>query len=223
MNIIQFNFLTAEDIEIVKLCTSGILNLMCPKQVKHFMQYNDCQVIFQECKGAKENYTNNLNESVIAEIDHLFDEFTKFRFDEDLNGIIKKTQQLKNNHLQSKNGSITSYYWQILSITEQAVFQAADWDDEDSEETFMRRFECLIDVLFRNTGIVVKDGEGVARSSQRMMQHNKDIFDINTTKSSTYGRKLDILIKCGLKNKRMDACSIEWKKDTASTIKEFKG
>lgn len=95
------------------------------------------------------------------------------------------------------------------------MFDISIWAREHKfcEATFVRKFQEILDILFKNTKIFAKDGE----SSSEAAKSNQIISEDGTQ----YGRKLDVLILSEQNDHDdIEVCSNEFKKpDATSTMK----
>lgn len=83
------------------------------------------------------------------------------------------------------------------------------WKKEEklSENTYLRKFAEIVDTLFKNTNLFIKDGENVCEASKRMQIINEG--DV------TYGRRLDLIVTSEQDVKDIELCSLEFKKGDA--------
>lgn len=84
------------------------------------------------------------------------------------------------------------------------------WKKEEklSENTYLRKFAEIIDILFKKTNLFIKDGENVCEASKRMQIINEG--DV------TYGRRLDLIVTSEQDDRDIELCSLEFKKGDAS-------
>lgn len=76
-----------------------------------------------------------------------------------------------------------------------------------SENTYLRKFADIVDTLFKNTNLLIKDGENICEASKRMQIINEG--DV------TFGRRLDLIVTSEQDVKDIELCSLEFKKGDA--------
>lgn len=76
-----------------------------------------------------------------------------------------------------------------------------------SESTYLQAFSNALQALLDDTHILLKSGETVSVSTQRMQIINDG--------DTTYGRRIDILVACDVDD--VEICSIEFKKPDVTT------
>lgn len=84
-------------------------------------------------------------------------------------------------------------------------FDLFEDEDELSEYTYLRKFENVLECMFSDTKLKMKDGETVSKSTKR----NQIFNDYN----ESYGHRIDLLVTT---KKKDDLCSVEFKKQGVS-------
>ncbi|KAI7902040.1 uncharacterized protein BX663DRAFT_79676 [Cokeromyces recurvatus] len=113
---------------------------------------------------------------------------------------------------QEKKRSCRKYI--MLSLMEKVLEDMELWDNEEKEQeiTFYRRTASLLDVLFKNTDVMLTDGETASYSSKTALEMNKCIFgNADSPITTTYPRKIDLLLKYD-RDERVELSSNEWKR-----------
>ncbi|KAL9543251.1 hypothetical protein MBANPS3_008202 [Mucor bainieri] len=89
------------------------------------------------------------------------------------------------------------------------------WDDnsKNSETTYYRRIATLFDYIFMYTDVKLADGETGSEATKSAITFNKIMFGPYDS-SSTYPRKIDLLVKC--ENPVIEICSNEFKRQSVS-------
>ncbi|GAA5815986.1 hypothetical protein MFLAVUS_009505 [Mucor flavus] len=78
---------------------------------------------------------------------------------------------------------------------------------DEQEFTYYRRFASILDVLFKDSEVVLADGETGCISSRIAIEANKCIFNGEDV-SPSYSRKIDLLLKYD-ENEFIELCSNE--------------
>ncbi|KAG0174681.1 hypothetical protein DFQ29_007405, partial [Apophysomyces sp. BC1021] len=141
----------------------------------------------------------------------LFDEIADT---EDIDGAIAYIQKKKYKLSEGKKRGCREYI--MLSLVEKVLEDMELWSDDENEQeiTYYRRAASLLDILFKGTDIMLTDGETASYSSKIALEMNKCLFN-NVDASSTYPRKIDLLLEYDRKEK-VELSSNEWKKARVS-------
>ncbi|KAI9253474.1 hypothetical protein BDA99DRAFT_443421, partial [Phascolomyces articulosus] len=89
-----------------------------------------------------------------------------------------------------------------------------------SEITFYRRSATLLDNIFKNTNVILNDGETGSPASKREITANKDLFMANDS-SPSYSRKINLLLKCKERKAAVELSPNEWKRSSVSESVEL--
>lgn len=83
------------------------------------------------------------------------------------------------------------------------------WKKEEklSENTYLRKFAEIVDILFKKTNLMIKDGENICEASKRMQILNES--------EVTFGRRLDLIVTSEQDERDIELCSLEFKKGDA--------
>lgn len=104
--------------------------------------------------------------------------------------------------------------YQLLNAVEIVVRDFRSWktDSPKSELAHLRKFEGLLDIILDDTELILSDGESVCASTRDTV---RSIIDED--ESTEFGRRIDLLVNCSRLGVTVELCSIEFKKQDAST------
>ncbi|KAG2217406.1 hypothetical protein INT45_004864 [Circinella minor] len=133
----------------------------------------------------------------------------------DLETVLSLTLERKLECVKAK--STSSQLYQCISCLDHILSLIGSWDQEakESEITFYRRSATILDYIFKNTDIILNDGETGSPASKREITTNKVLFMTNDS-SPSYSRKIDLLLKCKEMKTAVELCSNEWKRSSVS-------
>ncbi|KAI7854394.1 hypothetical protein BDC45DRAFT_125313 [Circinella umbellata] len=189
-----------------KLCISNIVNLISPES-ENFLKtiLSDDQL-----KGVNSITVPQL-QGLSTECLNIYDELINESTIMDSESIIENIHKLQVKHCRRINSDI----YKMLGVLQQVILQFSDWksDPNPSETTTYRRFAMLLDYLFRNTGVIMKDGECVARTTQDALVVLQALSGQveSSSQCSTYGSKIDLIAKTYLDGEEYELSSNEWK------------
>lgn len=201
-------FERAEITELEKLSKSSCVNLLNStgqRYASETIPKEELKCIRSKRDALQAQFTDNLSPAMYEMINIVFDELKKYRFDFDLKNINTYLDCEKNKETDKESDKYI-----LLSIVSSVVNNFRLWKKEDklSENTYLRKFADIVDVLFQKTNLFIKDGENVCEASKRMQIINEG--------DTTYGRRLDLIVLCEQGAKDMELCSLEFKKGDAS-------
>ncbi|KAI8046997.1 uncharacterized protein B0P05DRAFT_20511 [Gilbertella persicaria] len=193
--------------ELEKLAKSSCINLLNENHRSYTSlslseeYFND---IKSECFSRQSHFDNYLTSIMYETINNLFDELKQFQFDSDAADIIAYLDSEKNKETNKENEKYI-----LLSIVSSIINNFNLWKKEEklSENTYLRKFAEIIDILFKKTNLFIKDGENVCEASKRMQIMNDG--DV------TYGRRLDMIVASEQDDRDIELCSLEFKKGDA--------
>ncbi|KAI8884168.1 hypothetical protein K501DRAFT_182893, partial [Backusella circina FSU 941] len=98
-----------------------------------------------------------------------------------------------------------------------SVRNFARWSSskDESELTIYRRFAALFDILLDSTNIEMIDGENTSEATKVSIDINRSIFGLGE-QSSSYGRRIDLILGVSHGKKRVEISSNEWKRNVVS-------
>ncbi|KAK4511069.1 TOR complex subunit lst8 [Mucor velutinosus] len=204
----QVVFNKAEHGELEKLTKSLCINLL-NETYQHYASQSlpeeDFNDIKSKCADLRSHFSDYLTPIMYETINNLFDELKQFQFDSDTASI---TAYLDNEKNKETNKESEKYI--LLSIVSSVINNFNLWKKEEklAENTYLRKFADIVDILFKKTNLFVKDGENVCEASKRMQIINEG--DI------TFGRRLDLIVASEQDSRDIELCSLEFKKGDAS-------
>ncbi|KAI8147565.1 hypothetical protein BJV82DRAFT_596031 [Fennellomyces sp. T-0311] len=106
-----------------------------------------------------------------------------------------------------------SQMYLVLCCLERVVENFGLWssDEKESEITFYRRAASILDLVFKDTDILLSDGESGSMTSKSEIETNKVLFMAHDT-SAAFARKIDFLFKCKESSTKVELASNEWKR-----------
>ncbi|KAG1456394.1 hypothetical protein G6F46_007640 [Rhizopus delemar] len=207
--------ITTDDESLRKLLDSSCINLSNNEDKEKYAQILPAEIIkkiLTECREKRRYFKTNLLHDLEGMIDALFDDLTPFIFDSNINRI--------SNFIDTRKAEETdksSETYKLLSMIDIIVSNMKQYERELklSEASHLHAFKNVLRPLLDDSRIILKDGETVLVSTQRMQIING--VDI------TYGRRIDILVVCDLETDNgIEMCSIEFKKSnvTEATLQQ---
>ncbi|CAO3620953.1 unnamed protein product [Mucor hiemalis] len=201
-----------EEDEIFKSLTSGCIHMAnecCQTYYKAIFIQNQNEAILRKCEEMR---NLELNEGQ-TKINKVFDALLPCRFHRNTEKALIILDDLKSAEKDKKylfyvvlcilyNTSSPSVRFVLYNVVNNFKY----WTNEDNhnEAMYVRKFEDILEFLFTETDLTVRDREGVSKSTRRMQIMND--YDL------TYGRRIDLLIS-GDSN---EVASIEFKKKAVS-------
>ncbi|CAO3689375.1 unnamed protein product [Rhizopus stolonifer] len=166
------------DEEQIKLCVSGIANMIHPDMSSEIMD-----VIGPHDTLDFPSIMNELEPSVSKSFDDLVtvqDNSEDNHKDNDESNVVLNTDSVLLKILLKKADLLNqkktkSQEFVMLNIVEEAMKNFGLWrpQKDESETTFYRRFATLLDTLFKDTDILLADGETAALATKTMIDLNK--------------------------------------------------
>ncbi|KAF7730091.1 hypothetical protein EC973_003037 [Apophysomyces ossiformis] len=196
----------ASDLITLKLCLSRIVNLMNPKQAERVVQYLEIDSQRKQVQGSIDEFLKHgMNKDAHEAYDKILDVFDTGGCLEDALIMI---DALKKPLLERRERNTDMY--RMLKIMEHVLGYLYSCKDGDSEATVYRRIAMIMDELFCDTGVMLADGETCSECTKNTRLYNDMVF--GTSSDSSFGRKIDLLIKFG-DNQELEISSNEFKKN----------
>ncbi|KAG2229518.1 hypothetical protein INT48_008407 [Thamnidium elegans] len=102
---------------------------------------------------------------------------------------------------------------QMLDILDIVILDMTRASDHKSELAAYRKAASILDIIFNDTKLVMKDGENASKVTKDTRLFNMNLYEDKDDKKNITGRKID-LIMCST---GLELGSSEWKKQDAST------
>ncbi|KAG0184925.1 hypothetical protein DFQ28_010230 [Apophysomyces sp. BC1034] len=191
----------SSDLITLKLCLSRIVNLMNPKQAERVIRYLRIDGQKKQVQDSiAEFLKHGLNKDAHKVYDKILDVFETGGCLEDALIVI---DALKKPLLERKERDSDMY--RMLKIVEHVLGYLYACKDGDSEATVYRRIAMILDELFCGTDVMLAD-----ECTKNTRLYNDMVF--GTSSESSFGRKIDLLIKYG-ENQELEISSNEFKKN----------
>ncbi|KAI9255459.1 hypothetical protein BY458DRAFT_520062 [Sporodiniella umbellata] len=206
-SILRQSNISATETEYLKLCVSNIISFVVPGFTTLNKKYIDNDLL-SEIQNVK--YTDHfcLESSCESAINEVFTSIEGFRFDKNRKRAVKHLDKL-----QYEEGNIESTKYQVARILKDVIFNMNVFggDEKDlSEFTYIRKFEQILDVIFEDSNIVMKDGESGCQATK-----NNKILDLDLN-DCEISRKVDLIFIHKRDQVNLELSNVEFKKSGAS-------
>ncbi|KAF7726722.1 hypothetical protein EC973_008496 [Apophysomyces ossiformis] len=191
--------------ELIKLLLSGVINFL------DHSTYEAMKSIFTtrqlDLLAKPDNFNRGkygLDLPSIAMLNDIVDNSGK-----DLDSLLQRTQHEKTKLIINKERKSDTYKMLcILDIV--AEYFDKPMDKNASETTVYRRFAMLLDFLFADLDVNMKDGEALAEATKSAMEQSD--YDA----MASHGKRIDLLLK--IKDTKVELACNEWKTYSTSHL-----
>ncbi|KAI8147781.1 hypothetical protein BJV82DRAFT_593316 [Fennellomyces sp. T-0311] len=207
---LKLNNMSTLDVAIVKSCLSRVVNFVNP---------NIRDVILATVDNEVKTRLLTMETRPLAklepEVEAYMHEIFLVAERDDTDAVLTMIQERKLTCIKNKERASQMYL--VLCCLERVVENFGLWssDEKESEITFYRRAASILDLVFKDTDILLNDGESGSMTSKSEIETNKVLFMAHDT-SAAFARKIDLLFKCKESSTKVELASNEWKRSYVS-------